>query len=77
VYVGQIGHTIQARCKEHACHICLYQVDKFAVAEHSTETGHKITFDEITTSQDHRVYRPPPEGGHCTPTFSTEIMGSC
>jgi hypothetical protein len=33
---------------EHALHICLYQPDKSAAAEHCIETGHKIIFYETT-----------------------------
>jgi hypothetical protein len=48
VHVGQTGHTITARCKEHEHHIQLHQLEKSAVAEHCIETCHKIGFGEAT-----------------------------
>jgi hypothetical protein len=48
VYVGQTGHTITARYKEHERHIRLNQPEKSAVAEHCIELSHKIDFDEAT-----------------------------
>jgi hypothetical protein len=42
--VGQTGSSIETRCKEHRRHIHLEQPDKFAVADHSINTGHCIDF---------------------------------
>jgi hypothetical protein len=47
VYVGQTGQSIETMCKEHTRHLCLYQLEKSAVAEHSTEWGHHIKFRDI------------------------------
>ncbi|KAJ4437490.1 hypothetical protein ANN_17634, partial [Periplaneta americana] len=47
-YIGQTGHTIMERCKEHQHSIRLYYLDKPAVAQHSLETGHKINFGATT-----------------------------
>jgi hypothetical protein len=44
VYAGQTGRSIETRCKEHTRYVCLYKPDKSAVAEHSTELGHRIKF---------------------------------
>jgi hypothetical protein len=35
VYIGQTGHSIENRVKEHHWHFCLYHPEKSAVAEHS------------------------------------------
>jgi hypothetical protein len=48
VYMGQTGRSIEARCKEHMRHICLDQLEKSVVAEHSVNTGHQIDFSNIT-----------------------------
>jgi hypothetical protein len=40
VYIGQIGRSTGARCREHMRHICLEQPEKSAVAEHSVNAGH-------------------------------------
>jgi hypothetical protein len=48
VFVGQTGHTIRARCKEHEHHIRLHQQEKPAVAEHCLEFGHNIGFGEAS-----------------------------
>jgi hypothetical protein len=48
VYLGQTGHTITARCKEHGLHIQLYQPEKSAVPEHHLVTGHRIDSGEAT-----------------------------
>jgi hypothetical protein len=42
---GQTGHTIKARLKEHKRHVCLNQLEKSAVAEHSIKTSHHTDFD--------------------------------
>jgi hypothetical protein len=44
VYIGQTGHPVDVRLKEHQRHICLEQPDKSAVAEHSVDFGHHIRF---------------------------------
>jgi hypothetical protein len=41
-----MGHTIEARYREHACHLHLWQSNKSTVAQHNIETGHRINFDE-------------------------------
>jgi hypothetical protein len=46
VCVGETGRSIETRCEEHEGHLCLYKPDKSAVAEHSTESGHRIKFYE-------------------------------
>jgi hypothetical protein len=46
VYVGQMGHSIMMRCKEHAQHMRLYQLDKLVVTKHGINEGHHITFKE-------------------------------
>jgi hypothetical protein len=48
IYVGQTGRSIEARCKEHTRHIRLKQSDKSAVAEHNTNTGHRIDFSSTS-----------------------------
>jgi predicted GIY-YIG superfamily endonuclease len=40
VYIGQTGHSIDTRVKEHHRHICLYHSKKYAVAEH-INLGHE------------------------------------
>lgn len=40
-YIGPADHTVEECCKEHQKCLCLYNLDKSAVAQHSTETGHK------------------------------------
>jgi hypothetical protein len=47
-YVDQIGCTVTAKGKEHKCHVWFKQLEKPTVAEHSTETCHKIGFSEVT-----------------------------
>jgi hypothetical protein len=48
VYVGQTGRTIKARLKQHKRHVCLNQLEKSAVAEHSIKTSHRIDFDSTS-----------------------------
>jgi hypothetical protein len=61
VYVGQTGRSIETRCKEHRGDICLDQPDKSAVAEHSINAGHCISFsntiilDRTSSYMDHLV----------------------
>jgi hypothetical protein len=38
--------TVETVCKEHDRHLRLYQSAKFAVAEHITESGHRIECQE-------------------------------
>jgi hypothetical protein len=47
VYIGQTVRSIETRCKEHAWHQRLHQVEKSATAEHSTDSGHQNKFQEI------------------------------
>jgi hypothetical protein len=42
VYIGQLGHSIDTRLKEHQWHVRLKHLDKPAVAEHSINLGHCI-----------------------------------
>jgi hypothetical protein len=44
VYIGQMGHSVDIRIKEHQRHIRLDHPDKSAVAEHSIDRGHCIQF---------------------------------
>jgi hypothetical protein len=44
VYIGQMGHTIEMKCKQQTQHICQYQLYKSVVAEHRVEAGHCINF---------------------------------
>ena len=44
VYIGQAGHTVQDRIKEHQHCIKLADFDKSAVAEHSLLTSQRILF---------------------------------
>jgi hypothetical protein len=46
VYIGQGGHSIQLRIKEHERHIRLAQLDKSAVAEHSFNQDHIIRLQD-------------------------------
>jgi hypothetical protein len=46
VCIGQTDWSIDSWCKEHEHNICLYQLDKSTVAEHSTESGHSIKIHE-------------------------------
>jgi hypothetical protein len=48
LYIGQTGRYIAARCKEHKRHIRLDQPEKYAVAGHSINTGHKIDFNNVS-----------------------------
>jgi hypothetical protein len=64
VYVGQTGRSIEMRHKEHRRYICLDQLDKSAVAEHSVNTGHCIDFsntiilDRILSYMDRLLKEP-------------------
>jgi hypothetical protein len=42
VYIGQTGHSMDTRLKEHQRHIRLEHPDKPAVSEHSVDFGHRI-----------------------------------
>jgi hypothetical protein len=42
VDIGQTGHSIETRVKEHHQHICLYHLEKSVVAEYSINLGHLI-----------------------------------
>jgi hypothetical protein len=44
VYIGQTGHSMDIRLKEHQRHIRLEHPDKSALAEHSIDQGHCIQF---------------------------------
>jgi hypothetical protein len=44
VNIGQTGHSIEVRIKEHHWHIRLYHPDKSAVTKHSINLGHRIQF---------------------------------
>jgi predicted GIY-YIG superfamily endonuclease len=46
VYIGQTGHSIKIRIKQHHQHHELYHPDKSAVAEHTTSLGHCIQFND-------------------------------
>jgi hypothetical protein len=44
VYMGQMSRSLDIRLKEHQRHIQLEHLDKLAIAEHSTDQGHRIQF---------------------------------
>jgi predicted GIY-YIG superfamily endonuclease len=46
VYIGETGHTIETRIKEHRRHYRLGQLEKSAVAEHSILENHCIHWEE-------------------------------
>jgi predicted GIY-YIG superfamily endonuclease len=48
VYIGQTGHSIKTRAKEHQHHICLEHPGKSAMAEYSINLGHHIQFQNTT-----------------------------
>lgn len=48
VYIGQTGRTVQERLIEHQRHLRYLYTDKSARAEHSTNEGHKILFEDTT-----------------------------
>jgi hypothetical protein len=48
VYVAQTGRSIEARCKEHLRHVRFEQPEKFAVVQHSINTGHRIDFSSTS-----------------------------
>jgi hypothetical protein len=48
VYIGQTGHSVDTRLKEHQRHIHLEHPDKSAVAEHSINLGHHIQLQNTT-----------------------------
>jgi hypothetical protein len=43
-YIGQAGHSVDIRLKEHQRHIRLKHPDKSAIAEHIIDQGHRIQF---------------------------------
>jgi hypothetical protein len=52
---GQRGGSIKTRCKEHEWHLHLYQPDKSAVAEHNTELGHRLKFNDTEVLAKHQA----------------------
>jgi hypothetical protein len=44
VYIGQTGHSVDIRLKDHQRHVRLEHPDKLAVAEHSINQRHCIQF---------------------------------
>ena len=55
VYIGQTGRLVRERLNKHIWNTILNQTDKFAIAEHSYETGHGTMFSGITFLQkEHR-----------------------
>jgi hypothetical protein len=48
IYVGQTGHLIETRIKEHYRHIHLFHPKKSAVAQHSTASTWAIASSYIT-----------------------------
>jgi hypothetical protein len=48
VYIGQTGHSVDTRLKEHPRHIRLEHLDKSAVAEHSINLGHHVQLQNTT-----------------------------
>lgn len=46
-YIGQMGRTVQARCKEHDSYIHLKQLDKSALVEHWINKDHQAVFDSV------------------------------
>jgi hypothetical protein len=44
VYIGQTGHFVDTRLKQNLWHISLEHSDKSAVAEHSIDLGHRISY---------------------------------
>jgi hypothetical protein len=44
VYIGQTGHSVDARLKEHQLHIHLEHQGKSAMVVHSVDLGHRIQF---------------------------------
>jgi hypothetical protein len=47
---GQMGQSIETRCKEHTRHLHLYQPEKSVVVKHSIKCGHEIKFKDTETS---------------------------
>ncbi|KDR23214.1 hypothetical protein L798_07115, partial [Zootermopsis nevadensis] len=48
VYIGQTGRSVEARIKEHECHIRLGQPEKSAVAEHRFNMEHSIQLEDTS-----------------------------
>lgn len=46
--IGQMGHTIADRCKEHEWYICLNYTDKSALAEHCIASLHVPDFQSAS-----------------------------
>jgi hypothetical protein len=59
VYIGQTGHSVETRVKEHHRHIRLYHPEKSAVAEHSISLGLRIQLQNtsILASKSRRMDR--------------------
>jgi hypothetical protein len=47
-YIGQTGHSIKTRVKEHQRHTRLQHPDKSTVAKHSINLGHRIQLQDTT-----------------------------
>jgi hypothetical protein len=92
VYIGQTGRSLGIRLKEHQWHIRLEHPNKSAIAEHSTDQGHRIQFHSSslhamkTRYVDHIVreaieIKPHPyninrEGGFCLSKSWKPLIGS-
>ena len=46
VYIGEIGHSLQVRLKEHSAEIIHDRTEKYALAEHSHTTTHQICMEK-------------------------------
>jgi len=56
VDVAETGHNIEMWFTAHVQHVCLFQINKSVVAEHSTRSGHCMNFILKTTEyKDHLV----------------------
>jgi hypothetical protein len=48
VCIGQTGRLIETKIKEHHRHIRFYHPEKSAVAEHITDLGHHVQFQDTS-----------------------------
>jgi hypothetical protein len=92
VYIGQTGRSVDIRLKEHQRHRTLEHPDKPAIAEHSTDPGHRIQLHNAsilatkTRYMDHFVreaieielhpYNINREGGFCLIKSWKPLIGS-
>ena len=45
VYIGQIGHSLIARLKEHSVIISYRRINRYALVEHSYNTSHQVCIE--------------------------------